>query len=126
MPRLSRETKQKDVIRGELTNFNSFFAAEDLYEKVKKKGEKIGIATVYRLLKELTKKEELHEYACNRRAVYSNNKNSHSHFICKNCGKTAHIEVKDINFIKKKIKGSVCHFQIDIYGICEKCLEIRK
>src|SRR3989344_3270029 len=126
MGRISRNTKQKELVAKELKNFSSFFTAEEIYQSVKKYDKKIGLATIYRFLKEYAKKEELHSYQCGKKTIYSNNKNSHSHFICKNCGKTVHMDVKDIDFIKKKIKGSVCHFQIDIYGICEKCLEIRK
>ncbi len=43
MPRLSRQTKQKEIIREELKGFDSFFAAEDLYAKVKKKDAKIRL-----------------------------------------------------------------------------------
>jgi len=65
----------------------------------------------------------LHSYFCGKKTIYSNDKNNHSHFICEKCGKTTHMNIDQIDFIKKKIKGSICHMQIDIYGICESCLE---
>lgn len=123
MGRVSRNTKQKEIITRELKKFSSFFTAEEVYQSVKKSDKKIGLATIYRFLKEYAKKEELHSYKCGKKTVYSTDKNNHSHFICKNCGTNEHIQVKNIDFIKKKIKGSVCHFQIDIYGICKNCVE---
>ena len=87
MARISRETKQKQIIRSELKRFNSFFAAEDLYAKIKNKDSNVGLATVYRFLNELAKKEDLHSYLCNRKTVYSTHKNNHFHFICKNYGR---------------------------------------
>ena len=53
MIRISRKTKQKKLIKWELESFDSFFTAEDLFNKVRKKDNKISIATVYRFLKEL-------------------------------------------------------------------------
>ncbi len=122
MARISRETSQKEMARRELKNFSSFFTAEDLYDKVKKKNEKIGIATVYRFLSDLAKKDYIHSYLCNKKTVYSTNKSSHFHFICKKCGKIEHINIKKIDFVKNEIKGNICHLQIDTYGVCEKCL----
>ena len=121
MARISRETRQKETIRQELSSFSSFFTAEDLYGKVRKESPGIGLATVYRFLNSLAKKDYLHSYLCNRKTVYSTNKSNHFHFICKRCGKTEHINIKNIDFIKKSIKGNICHLQIDTYGICESC-----
>lgn len=116
-----RLTKQKELLQEEINKINSFFTAEELLNKVNKKNKKIGIATIYRFLKNLTKKGKLHSYLCDRKTIYSIHKKSHCHFICEKCGKTEHIEIKNIDFIKNKIKNTICHFQIDISGICEKC-----
>jgi len=116
-----RQTKQKNRISHELDKFSSFFTAEELFEKVNKVDNKIGIATIYRFLKDLRDKGELHSYMCDRRTLYSKNNQSHSHFICEQCGRVEHFKVENIDFLKNKIKGSVCHFQLDVSGICEKC-----
>jgi Fe2+ or Zn2+ uptake regulation protein len=92
------------------------------FNKIKKKDSTIGIASVYRLLKELRKKEELHSYICERKMIYSRQKNNRCHFICQKCDKTTHFTVDKIDFLKTKIKGQICHFQIDVYSTCEKCL----
>jgi Fur family ferric uptake transcriptional regulator len=122
----SRNTKQKVLIQSEIQTFTSFFTADELYEKIKKKDNTIGIATVYRFLKDLRKKKELHSYVCERRMIYSRDKNNHCHFICQKCDQTTHFTVDKIDFLKTKIKGEVCHFQIDIHGICDKCLKHNK
>ena len=41
--------------------------------------------------------------------------------ICEGCKKIKHINLGQIDFIQKKIKGSICHFQIDVTGLCENC-----
>ena len=122
MVKKSRKTKQRELMQFEISTFTSFFTADELYEKIKKKDHNVGIATVYRYLKDLRKKKELHSYLCNRKTVYSREKNNHCHFICQKCNQTTHFNIDKIDFLKTKIKGEICHFQIDVYGICEKCL----
>jgi len=121
MVRKSRNTKQKEIIQKEITKLTSFFTAEELLGKVNKKDSKIGIATIYRFLKEAQNKGAIHSYTCNRKTIYSTKKNSHCHFTCEKCGKIKHIDIQSLDFIKNKIKGSICHFQIDVSGVCEKC-----
>ena len=118
---VSRKTNQKRMIEKEINNLNSFFDAEELYKQVSKKNKKIGIATVYRFLKKLTEEGKIHSYSCNRKIIYSSNVKSHCHFICETCGNIKHINLKKLDFIQKEVKGDICHFQIDITGVCEKC-----
>jgi Fur family ferric uptake transcriptional regulator len=126
MAKKSRKTRQKELIQAETNNFVSLFTAEELFDKVRKKDSSIGIATVYRFLKELRKKRELHSYVCDRRMVYSRQKNSHCHFICQKCGQVIHFDVDRVDFLKRKIRGDICHFQIDVHGICDECLHKTK
>ena len=116
---ISRKTKQKLILEEEINKMNNFFSAEELFAKVKNK--KIGIATVYRFLHDLRKQRKLHSYTCNKKIVYSKNSNNHSHFICQKCGKTIHFNLDNIDFINKKIHGEICHFQVEVSGICKDC-----
>ncbi len=118
---VSRNTRQKEIITEEVDKFDRFFNSQELFDRVKKKDSKIGIATVYRVLKDLKTKHRLHSYTCDRRTIYSKEKKSHCHFTCEKCGKVSHIDVDNFNFLKKNVEGNVCHVQIDVTGVCEKC-----
>ncbi len=120
---MKRATQQKQLIEKEITNFSSFFNAEDLYKKVSKKNAKIGIATIYRFLNDLTKNGEIHSFLCNRKTLYSNSKKNHCHFTCERCSERKHIDLKKLDFLDEQIEGELCHFQIDITGVCKKCLK---
>lgn len=117
----SRNTRQKELLEKEINKIKGFFTAEELYSRIENSG--IGIATIYRFLKEKTKNRQLHSYVCDGRNIYSNSSSSHSHYTCQICGKRSHIEIKDIGKIRKSIKGSICHFQIDVTGVCENCMK---
>ena len=118
---ISRQTKQKTLIEEEIGRFNSFFTAEELFRAIHQKDKSIGMATIYRSLNVHVHNQKIHNYICNRKTLYSSHSKNHCHFICEKCGKTTHIDIKNIDFLKKNIAGTVCHFQIDVSGVCELC-----
>ncbi len=115
----SRETKQKKEINNAINDIKTFFTAQDIYDKVKKKN--IGIATIYRFLNELKKNRKIHFYVCNRKALYSLKNMNHSHFVCETCGKITHLNINRFDFLKNLVSGKICHFQIEVSGICSLC-----
>ena len=120
-----RNTRQKELLSEEIIKFKTFFTAEEFFDKTSKKDSRLGIATVYRFLNDLENKRQIHSYICNRKKLYSLNHKSHCHFICEKCSKIEHIEINSLDFLKNKISGmgSMCHFQIDVIGICNNCKE---
>ncbi len=123
MTRPIRSTKQKQMMEDELSSLSSFFTAEEFFKSIKKKNKNIGIATVYRFLNNYVHKDLLHSYQCDRRTLYSKEHNNHCHFFCQKCGKRIHFDIRSLDFMKKNIHGEICHFQIDVHGICLRCLE---
>ena len=114
----SRLTKQKELLYGELEKISSFFDAEELNSRVAG----VGLATTYRFLSSLVQEGKIHSFQCNRKTIYSTNSKNHSHFKCEQCGKVAHLGIKKIDPLQEEVKGKICHFQIDITGICEECV----
>lgn len=115
-----RTTHQKEVIQKEMDTLDSFFNAWELLEKVKMTDSKIGIATIYRFLKENEKEGNLFSYKCDRKSVYSKKDKSHCHFICEKTGKIIHFKIDSLDFLKDKIPGTIKSFQIEIRGVCNK------
>ena len=123
MPRQSRNTRQKEIIQSEIDKIKDFFTAEDLYQIIKKKHDDIGLATIYRFMKELRKKKDINSYTCNNKMIYSKDQKSHCHFICEETGKVIHFDVDSLDFLRNKIPGSITSFQIEVKGKCNKCLK---
>lgn len=126
MPKQSRQTKQKELIAHIISSFETFFTAEDVHEKIKKEDPKIGIATIYRYLKECTNNKSLYSYTCDRKSIYSKEKTNHCHFICETTGKTFHFEIDSLDFLKDKIPGQIKSFQLEVRGICPDCEDKEK
>jgi len=121
MPRISRNTKQKEQIKNEISKMSSFFTAEELHENIKKRNMDISLATIYRYLKQLRQDGKIYSYTCDNKLTYSNAKKSHCHFICEETGKTIHFEIDSLDFLKDKIPGTISSFQIEVRGKCKKC-----
>ncbi len=121
-----RLTKQKELIQKELDSINSFFSAEDLFEKVKHSDSSIGIATIYRFLNDSKRDNHIFSYKCDRRTIYSKREKSHCHFVCEKTGKVIHFSIDSLDFLKDKIPGSINSFQIEVRGVCDKHLKFFK
>lgn len=122
---LTRVTRQKENLEKSIRKFSKFFTAKELLDQVKEIDRSIGIATVYRFLSKLEVEKKIHSYTCRRKRVYSTKKDVHCHFVCEECKKIEHFNISEVDFIKDKIKGEVCHFQIDVSGVCEECKKKR-
>lgn len=116
-----RETKQKKAIEQAIKDTNSFFNAEEIYKKIQKENPNLGIATVYRFLRELQKERKIHSFICERKNLYSKKGRNHCHFFCEICGLKKHIELNKIDFLRNNLDGEICHFQIEVSGICKSC-----
>ncbi|MCB9362026.1 transcriptional repressor [Candidatus Woesearchaeota archaeon] len=121
MPRNSRKTNQKLLIDKQMRTFSGFFSAHDLFGRVHEHDATIGLATVYRFLKDLREAGKLYSYDCDNRQLYSTTKKSHCHFICEETGEIIHFDVNSLDFLKDKIPGTITSFQIEVRGVCKKC-----
>ena len=120
----TRNTRQKELIAGEIATREVLFTAEELHLQIQRKHPKIGLATIYRSLHELSASGSIHRFRHGRTVVYSSRTNSDAHFTCERCGQTVHIDVSSLDLskaISAKSGRSICHFQLDVFGICESC-----
>ena len=125
MVRVTRQTKQKDSILKEISKINEFFTAEEFFNQIQKKEVGVSLATVYRVLKQLKKEKKIFSYTCNGRAIYSNVRRSHCHFVCEESGKVIHFDIDSLDFLKDKIPGTISSFQIEVKGKCTNCCKLK-
>jgi Fe2+ or Zn2+ uptake regulation protein len=118
---MARMTKQKQILQEEIGKSETFFSAEDLYQKIAKKDKGMGIATVYRFLKGLEESGGIHSFVCDNRKTYSISKKNHIHFECERCGMTKHLPAKNVDFLTAATGEEICHFQVNITGVCKRC-----
>jgi Fur family ferric uptake transcriptional regulator len=102
------------------------FSAEDVYQIMLKKKEKIGLATIYRVLTQFETAGLVLRHHFGDRSVFElADTEHHDHMLCMECGKI--IEFLDHSIEKAQIAIAKEHnFEIQdhslyLYGQCENC-----
>jgi Fe2+ or Zn2+ uptake regulation protein len=122
----SRKTHQKELLKELILKEQNFFTAEILFKQALNSDPRIGIATVFRFLTDLRKRGEIHAFMCGKSYIYSCFKKSHCHFTCSICNQKKHFALSQLGAIQESIPGVMCHFTLEVEGVCESCSSKQK
>ncbi|MCL2376540.1 MAG: transcriptional repressor [Defluviitaleaceae bacterium] len=124
---MKRNTVQRQIILDTLKALDTHPTAEDLHKEIQKKYPSIGIATVYRNLRQLTESGLVLQIATlDGVARYDGCADPHYHFHCKTCGGAFDLELNLIDGIEEAVESKY-GFQVDSHevtftGTCTKCI----
>lgn len=105
-------------------------SAEQIFDEVRKTHPDIGVATVYRNLKQLEEagmitKSPVGQGAALYELAGPDGGHSHHHLVCTGCGKVEDLEadlLDDIeSFVEKKKGFEVSDHRLQIFGLCRAC-----
>jgi Fur family ferric uptake transcriptional regulator len=102
--------------------------AYDIHRRLKSKGEKVSLATIYRTLKLLVKSGLVSEIDFGESHSHYEpeiSRVAHGHLVCLSCGGVQEFSDEKIQAILKKI-GKESHFKTDkfsiqVFGYCQNC-----
>lgn len=129
-------TKQRQMVYEIfLENPNRHLTTEEVFMETVKRGENIGIATVYRtvqlleelgLLSSITFDDGLVRYEIKNKEE----NHTHHHLICNNCHKVMEVDVDLLDSLEEEVEKEF-HFHVvdhnlKFYGYCEDCYPIVK
>ncbi len=127
-----KKTRQKDLILETFLGHEGHLSVEDIYALVKKKDKKVGIVTVFRTLKSLTTCGIAREIGLGdglTRFEHCYHHPLHHHIICNKCQKVIEFTSPELEKVQRSIvmKYGFQQLQqrIQIYGLCQECLEQR-
>jgi Fur family ferric uptake transcriptional regulator len=110
-------------------------SAEQVYEEVKSIHPGIGVATVYRNLKQLEASGAIVKSLVGdgNGAVYEisgpEGMHSHHHLVCLTCGSVRDLEADLLDSIEKYVENKngfkVKDHRLQIFGTCKECLEAK-
>jgi len=121
-------TPERKKVFQEASAMEGHFEAEELAYRLRKKGNRISKATVYRTLPLLVRagliKEVIHGER-HQHYEHIHEESLHDHLICLKCGKIVEFEEESLKEIERKVCAKY-QFQpqkilIEIYGYCKKC-----
>ncbi|WP_277601696.1 Fur family transcriptional regulator [Rhodococcus sp. X156] len=124
-----RATKQRSAISSLLDATEEFRSAQDLHEQLRRRGEGIGLTTVYRTLQSLADAGSVDVLRNdNGEAVYRRcSSGHHHHLVCRHCGATVEVEGPVVERWAQTVAtehgfSDVSH-TVEVFGTCRACAE---
>ncbi|HVN13642.1 MAG TPA: transcriptional repressor [Kineosporiaceae bacterium] len=122
-----RSTRQKAVIDAALAEADGFVTAQELHERIKSQGDRVGLATVYRFLQTLTDAGEIDQLRLpDGEAAYRRcSRGHHHHLVCRVCGRAVEVEGPAVERWAARVADAhgfteVRH-TVEIQGRCADC-----
>ena len=125
-----RATRQRAAIADLLETLDEFRSAQELHDELRRRGEGIGLTTVYRTLQAMaasglldTLRTETGESVYRRCAQ----EHHHHHLVCRCCGATVEIQGRHVEAwaadVARKAGFSEVSHTIEIFGVCADCAD---
>jgi Fur family transcriptional regulator, ferric uptake regulator len=126
-PTALRPTRQRLAITDALRGAADFQSAQDIHDSVRRTGERVGLATVYRTLQAMAEAGEVdvrHNPA--GEATYRRcSPSHHHHLVCRSCGRTVEITGSAVEKWAHAVAdehgfSDVSH-TVELVGLCRDC-----
>ncbi|WP_026454953.1 Fur family transcriptional regulator [Saccharomonospora iraqiensis] len=122
-----RATRQRAAVVALLAEVDEFRSAQDLHDELRRRGEGIGLTTVYRTLQSLSEAGEIDVLRTDSgEAVYRRcSAHHHHHLVCRHCGYTVEVEGPAVErWAERTAAGngfSDIRHTVEIVGTCTDC-----
>jgi Fur family ferric uptake transcriptional regulator len=124
-----RSTRQRAAITELLGELDDFRSAQELHDELRRRGEGIGLTTVYRTLQSMsaaglvdTLRTDTGESVYRRCSLHH-----HHHLVCRTCGSTVEIQGGSVETwaadIAREHGFSDISHTIEIFGVCGRCAD---
>ena len=125
-------TRQGMAINSALKDIAEFRSAQEIHAELRRRGQRVGLATVYRHLGALADRGEIDVLPTPAgETIYRlcSADAHHHHLICRLCGKTVEFEGPEIEQWASKVARragfqEVSH-TVEIFGICRDCASLQ-
>ncbi|WP_040834263.1 Fur family transcriptional regulator [Nocardia brevicatena] len=126
-----RSTRQRSAITALLDDIDRFRSAQELHDELRRRGEGIGLTTVYRTLQSMADAGMVDVLRTSTgESMYRQcSTGHHHHLVCRHCGRTVEVEGPTVEAWAESIADrhgftDVSH-TLEIFGSCSACAETR-
>lgn len=127
-----RDTRQRRALRERLTESDSFVSAQQLHDDLRVRGERVGLATVYRTLQAMLEAGEVDAVRTDEgETLYRKcGPRHHHHLVCRDCGITVELDGPSVErWVTKAANDNgftdVTHV-VELFGLCADCSHTRR
>lgn len=121
-------TRRRDDVLVALEEADGFASAQQIYARLRARGERIGLATVYRQLQALADAGQVDLLrADDGEQVYRRctTDRHHHHLVCRSCGRTVEVEGRPVERWAAQVAGEHGYVDVghtvEIFGRCPGC-----
>ena len=122
-----RPTRQRAAVSAVLAEVDDFRTAQELHELLRRRGESVGLTTVYRTLQALVDAGEVDVLRTDDgEAAYRRcSGQHHHHLVCRRCGRTVEVEQPALERWAAQVAAEhgfteITH-TLEIFGVCPDC-----
>jgi Fur family ferric uptake transcriptional regulator len=122
-----RPTRQRRAVIEAMASFDDFRSAQEIHDLLARRGDPVGLATVYRTLQRLADAGEVDLLRTEGgETIYRRCSDSHHHhLVCRSCGATVEVEGPTVERWTRAIAAEhgfadVSH-SLEIFGTCPDC-----
>jgi Fur family transcriptional regulator, ferric uptake regulator len=128
-----RGTRQAEALNAVLANLPAFTSAQDIHAELRRRGERIGLTTVYRQLQVLAEDGTVDAIRDpSGETLYRRCETSahHHHVTCRRCGRSVEVEGRAVERWADRVAAEAGFVDIDhtveIFGLCPDCARDRR
>lgn len=122
-----RSTRQRTAVLTALAEVDDFRSTQELHDYLRRRGDAVGLTTVYRTLQALAEAGEVDVIVReDGESVYRQcSSTHHHHLVCRNCGRTVEVEGPAVERWATRVAADhgftdVSH-TLEIFGVCSTC-----
>ena len=123
-----RATRQRAAIIALLDTVDEFRSAQELHDELRRRGENIGLTTVYRTLQSLSAADLVDMVRTDTgESVYRRcaDDDHHHHLVCRGCGSAVEVSGREVEAWAAEVAqahgfSEVSH-TIELFGTCADC-----
>jgi Fur family ferric uptake transcriptional regulator len=122
-----RRTRQRTAVQEVLAELHEFRTAQQIHDELRRRGDSIGLTTVYRTLQSLSDAGELDALrnADGETAYRRCSDGHHHHLVCRSCGRTVEVSGPAVERWANAVAAEhgfreVSH-DLEIFGTCDSC-----
>jgi Fur family transcriptional regulator, ferric uptake regulator len=124
----SRGTRQAQALAAALDSLPGFCSAQEIHAELRRRGEHVGLTTVYRHLQVLSEQGSVDTIRDdNGEILYRQCETSvhHHHLTCRNCGRSVEVEGRAVEQWAEKVAAEAGFTEVghtvELFGLCPQC-----
>lgn len=122
-----RSTRQRTAIAKLLDSIDDFRSAQELHDELRRRGETIGLTTVYRTMQSMAADGLVDTLRTDTgESVYRRcSEHHHHHLLCRHCGSTIEVQAREVEVWAAQVAAehdfTDVNHSIEIFGTCAAC-----